>query len=361
MTVNKDSWEEEIDVSFAELTESSDETTDLVVHEVVTQSVVFNSLSYDEAREITERIRAASDVLYLLISKAHAGKAWEALNYSSFEEYVKSEFDISRSRAYQLINQANVVQAIEAASPDGTQVHITEAAARDLKNALEELAPQVRDATEGKTPGEAEDIIAGLVSDFRSDKKNAGDDDFNPEDLLGDFDGFGDSYDEELQADRADRDGFSASNMGGNMGGGGSGYDNSSFPVHSGGGGGSDEDLLLESLGIDPDDNADDEDEIDIDELLGIGNDPNGVRKRFESICNLYLALASLSKMPSSDELAPWVWAQENRRGQVEANLPVAIEWLQAFASDWSKQSSEDNTSSVDASLEEAYDEEITR
>lgn len=358
MTVN-DSWEEEIDISFDDLVESSEDATDLVVLEAVAQEIVTPStFSYDEAQEITERIRSTSDVLYLLISKAHAGKAWAALSYANFEEYVKAEFDISRSRAYQLINQANVVQAIEAAAPEGTQVRITEAAARDLKSVLEELAPQVREATDGRTPEESEDIIAGLVGDYRAEKKAAGeDDDFNPEDLLSEFDGFGESYDEELSGDRADRDGFSASSMGGNMGGGGSGFGGSSFPVETGSED-PDEDLLLESLGTD----IPDEDEIDIDEILGIGNDPKGVRRRFEAICNLYLALSSLSKMLPADELAPWVWSQEERRGQVESNLPVSIEWLQSFSAEWEKQKGlEGNTetSDVDPSLEEAYDEEI--
>lgn len=56
-----------------------------------------DELNVEEAKAITENIRSTGEVLYVLVSRAHAGKAHKALGYSSFENYVKEEFGMSRS------------------------------------------------------------------------------------------------------------------------------------------------------------------------------------------------------------------------------------------------------------------------
>lgn len=128
----------------------------------------FNSpLSEDEARSITDTIRNAVDVVWMLIARAHAGGAWSALGYETWADYVQSEFNMSRSRSYQLLDQARVVAEIEAALPEGTTVSITEAAARDLKGVLEEVVPEIRERTAGLDPEEASDVLAEIVEEQR--------------------------------------------------------------------------------------------------------------------------------------------------------------------------------------------------
>lgn len=126
-------------------------------------------LTVQEARRLTDAIRSTGEVLYTLLERAHAGRAWAALGYSRFEDYVKAEFDMSRSRAYQILDQAKVVRAVEAAvPPTATVPAITEAAARDLKGVLDQV---IREIEEQLAEAEAEDterIVAEILADQRS-------------------------------------------------------------------------------------------------------------------------------------------------------------------------------------------------
>lgn len=241
-------------------------------------------LTYEEAKELTEHIRATADMLYVLIARAHAGKAWLALGYESFKEYVGAEFNISRSRAYQLLDQARVVEAIAAAAPEGTEINITEADARDVKSALDELVPAIQERlAEADEDDDAGSIIEDLVREFREKQ----------DEELG-----GESYDEEYEGDLADREGFSGS--------------------YEGGG-----DFIPED---------DEDDDVDIDELLDF-EDPADVRRKFESVYALYTSLGALKEMPSVEEVIAWV--PEERKVQVSASLPRALEWLQEFNTAW--------------------------
>lgn len=125
-------------------------------------------LTTEQAVKLTETIRNASEVLWILISRAHAGKAWLALAYPSWESYVYAEFDMSRSRSYQLLDQARVIREIEAAVPTGTQIHMSEAAARDLRGILDEVIPQIKERTEGLVPEEASIVVDQIVDEKRT-------------------------------------------------------------------------------------------------------------------------------------------------------------------------------------------------
>ena len=106
---------------------------------------------------------------------------------------------MSRSRSYQLLDQARVVKEIEAAVPDGTSIRITEAAARDLKGVLEEVVPEIRERTEGLDPEDAADVLDEIVAEqrerLREDREN--DDD----DFLEDYEGGGRGGDGSYQGD----------------------------------------------------------------------------------------------------------------------------------------------------------------
>lgn len=266
-------------------------------------------LSREEAEELTEHIRSTADVLYVLIARAHAGKAYLALGYSSFEKYVKTEFDISRSRAYQFLNQAHVIEAISAAAPDGTQIKISEAAARDLKNFVDELAPEIKERTEGVDAEDAGAIIEDLVNDYRERAKKPLEDDendFNVEDLSLD----------DIDFDIPD-------------------FDNNG---ESGGkGGGSDFDNL---------DGFDNLDDLPGDVVPGgFDEDPLEFRAKVENTYSFYTAIAALDKMPAVEEVVQAI--PDARRSHIDATLPKVLAWLQEFSDKW-------NATSGEATAEEA-------
>lgn len=125
-------------------------------------------LTTEQAVKLTETIRNASEVLWILISRAHTGKAWLALGYPSWEGYVYAEFDMSRSRSYQLLDQARVIREIEAAVPAGTEIHMSEAAARDLRGILDEVIPQIKERTEGLVSKEASIVLDQIIEEKRN-------------------------------------------------------------------------------------------------------------------------------------------------------------------------------------------------
>lgn len=255
-------------------------------------------LTIEQAQELTEHIRSTSDVLYVLVARAHAGKAHKAMGYTDFGAYVKAEFDISRSRAYQFINQASVIQAIEEATPEGTQFKLSEAAARDLKNYVEELAPEIRDATRDLDPDEAGSVVEEMVSGYRdklADEKNKVDEDF----------------DLDLDFDLDDID-----------------YDAPEFDGEGGGGGSQFDDME----GFDALDDFDSDGTEKEDRSIDI-EDASVFRNKLENVYAFYAALNSLEKMPEVDEILGSI--QETRRAHLNASLPKAKAWLDAMHEAW--------------------------
>src|ERR1700678_1288895 len=60
-------------------------------------------LSEAEARSLTDRIKAGVQQTFELLFEAHERRAWAVLGYRSWEQYVRREFDLSRSRSYELL------------------------------------------------------------------------------------------------------------------------------------------------------------------------------------------------------------------------------------------------------------------
>lgn len=280
-------------------------------------------LTVEQAQELTEHIRSTSDVLYVLVARAHAGKAHKAMGYSDFGAYVKAEFDISRSRAYQFINQANVIQAIEESTPEGTQFKLSEAAARDLKNYVEELAPEIRDATKDLDPSEAGAVVEEMVSDYR-DKLNQENNDFADTDF--DLD-FGDVE-----------------------------YDAPSFDGEGGSGGGSQFDDMenFDNLDdFDPNHGDSDDRAIDIEEA-------SVFRKKLEDVYAFYTALSSLEQMPDVQDIIDSV--QESRRSHLNTSLPKAKAWLDAMHEAWfsgenAQEATDMGATHEDEDIEHAFDQ----
>lgn len=134
--------------------------------------ILNTEMSKEEAIDITNSIKSTGVALYVLIQRAHAGKAYKALGYSSFGDYVTQEFEISTSRAYQLLNLAETIRVIEEVTPANTEIRLTEAQARDIKRELPNITEKIEQETEGKTPEESKEIVENIISEERESINN---------------------------------------------------------------------------------------------------------------------------------------------------------------------------------------------
>lgn len=128
-----------------------------------------SDMSEIEARELTEAIRSAATATYILLAQAHEGKAYKALGYDTWASYVKEEFDISTQRSYQLLDLSKVIKTLESSAPDGTEVKLTEAQARDIKRELPKITERIQEETKDLSPEEAGDVIDGIIDEAREE------------------------------------------------------------------------------------------------------------------------------------------------------------------------------------------------
>lgn len=128
------------------------------------------SMSKAEAEEITTRIRSAVEDIRKLVAKAHGGKAWKALGYKSWEAYVKAEFGMSRGHSYRLLQQGEVIEAIEEAVGDLSPMgDISERTARELNDDLPAATEAIRERVEkGEQP---EDAAKDIAAQRRAEKE----------------------------------------------------------------------------------------------------------------------------------------------------------------------------------------------
>lgn len=244
-------------------------------------------LTVGEAQDITERIKTTTNVLYLLIKRAHAGKAYTALGYSTFEEYVRAEFSYSRSYAYKLLNQANVIAAIEEKAPEGTTIYIGDATARGLKKVLPQVVAEVESKTAGLPANEAGAVIEEIIREHREKERER----------MADLD------------DESDDDG---------EGGGDRKFDGPYTGDYDGG-------------GFDDDDDSDDE------EVTGFLNeDPAAQRRKFDKLYNLYSGLKSIDSVGDGEELPNFV--PEERKIEFDNLIETVTPWLIEFRELWRAQ-----------------------
>jgi len=128
-------------------------------------------LSEGKARELTNAIKAAAEATYVLLARAHQGKAYKALGYATWADYVTQEFEISTQRSYQLLNLSKTIEALEAVAPEGTEVKLTEAQARDIKRELPFITSKIAEETKDLTPEEASERIDETIQAARDQKK----------------------------------------------------------------------------------------------------------------------------------------------------------------------------------------------
>lgn len=70
-------------------------------------------LARDEARALTDEVRGDAERLWLKLLRLYNGAAHLALGYRSWGAYFEAEFGGSRSRAYQLLEAARVVESVQ--------------------------------------------------------------------------------------------------------------------------------------------------------------------------------------------------------------------------------------------------------
>jgi hypothetical protein len=262
-------------------------------------------LSEENARALTDTIRSAADVLWVLIARAHAGKAWLALGYDTWADYVETEFDMSRSRSYQLLDQGRVVREIESAVPGGTKVMLSEAAARDLKGVLDEVLPEIVARTAGMDADEASDVISEILEEKRERLREERDAAYADADL-------DDEYFDDLDGDG----GYSGDGSGGGGGG------------RRGGGGGG---------GVVDDDDRPSPVYNDIDDV-----DVVAIRRSVNAAHDLYSSLSALAGLPSDLEEVVDIIPRE-RYSQIDGNLEKAVANLAKFAALWEARKDDDD------------------
>lgn len=106
-------------------------------------------MNEDEARKITADIKAWAGTLWKKLKEAHDGQAWRALGYSSWRDYIDTEFDMGKSQAYRLIAHANAVYELaEAAGLDPEVSPMGDTLSERTTRALDidEVCTAVRDA-----------------------------------------------------------------------------------------------------------------------------------------------------------------------------------------------------------------------
>lgn len=111
-------------------------------------------LTAEEARMLTLEIQRTSVRLWLLVTEAHDRSAHFAMGYESWDDYVRSEFKMSPSRSYQLVDTGHVMRelAVGGVDVDAMPPPPTRVVAR-VKDRLQEVRKIGREATKtGEDP-----------------------------------------------------------------------------------------------------------------------------------------------------------------------------------------------------------------
>lgn len=112
------------------------------------------AISQGEALRITAKIKGYVSSAWRLLVEAHERKAHLALGHPTWEAYCRAEFDISRSRSYELLDLGKVVGELEGAGVSGIPDTLNAEHARELKKApTPEAKAEAWDAANAATGG----------------------------------------------------------------------------------------------------------------------------------------------------------------------------------------------------------------
>ncbi|MBV8983505.1 MAG: hypothetical protein JO248_03580 [Acidimicrobiia bacterium] len=121
----------------------------------VEKAATSKPLTEVQARDLTERIRTAITEPFRLLKMARDGAAWAAMDYPSWESYCEAEFKMTARNARNVLVQAEVQLAIEAAVGDhsGSALPVvSQRQARALKPQLSKIAQRIRKKIDAGSP-----------------------------------------------------------------------------------------------------------------------------------------------------------------------------------------------------------------
>jgi hypothetical protein len=97
----------------------------------------------EAARALTDEVKADAAALWAKLLRLYEGGAHTALGYASWREYCAEEFNLGKSRSYQVLDAARVVEAL----PESTNVERprSEAVARELVPVLRDEPAEVKE------------------------------------------------------------------------------------------------------------------------------------------------------------------------------------------------------------------------
>lgn len=108
------------------------------------------TMAFDEAKQLTEQIRAGTLDLWKLIVRAHDERAWAALSYPGFGEYVRQEFSMSRAKAYRLLDYGHLQEALSHCETKPGQLASVELAKLETPAEQTEAWQEAVETTKGK-------------------------------------------------------------------------------------------------------------------------------------------------------------------------------------------------------------------
>lgn len=121
-------------------------------------------MSEKDARDLTESIQSTAIATCVLLQRAHDQKAWKALGYTTWADYIDTEFKFSRARSYQLLAQGKVIKEIAEASE--SDVYLTEKEAKAIKKELPKITEKVKEETKDiDDPVERQEKAKAIISD----------------------------------------------------------------------------------------------------------------------------------------------------------------------------------------------------
>ena len=144
-----------------------------------TRTATIAPLDKRSAEKLTAEIKAWAGTLWQKLRQAHDGQAWKPLGYTGWAEYVRVEFDMSRSYAYQLVSHARAVEALAEAAglpevsaiadtlPQDTTRYL------DLPAATEAVVEAVADLDEDATDEVRGATVAATVDAISKAKRKA--------------------------------------------------------------------------------------------------------------------------------------------------------------------------------------------
>jgi hypothetical protein len=155
---------------FASLLESLEENRMQLSQWAVddTATVLDRSLSIDEAQTLTERIKTATQEVCLLLLEAHQRRAWVPLGYRSWREYVRSELGLSRSRSYELLDQARVVRVLQKEARTSQLPDISPYAAGQIRPHLAEVTQMIRIRSANLAEEHVTEVVAEVIREVRT-------------------------------------------------------------------------------------------------------------------------------------------------------------------------------------------------